>query len=239
MKREPGVGERRWRRRPLTAEQVEQSFARPAVACEGIERLVVEHGEHLDGGCHRLGPVGLRRRRHRGPPDLLRPRLHPPCKTLPADGQFFIAPGHLDCPRLGVQPAIANHPGSQREAATMTLLDRQADRPLRAAGLAPSSREQDAVLQHLNQHPPRVVARADNRLEGLSRLHRPGRPCEGKASPHRIAVGRRIDHLDQPRGLHCRRVCSGGNRKRCPVDARLQGHAGHGLAGGRIGRGVG
>ena len=117
----------------------------------------------------------------------------------------------------------------------MTLLDRQADRPLRAAGLAPSSREQHAVLQHLNQHSPRVVARADNRLEGLSRLHRPGRPCQGKAPPHRIAIGRRINHLDQPRRLHRRRVCTSGNRKLCPVDAWLQWHARHSLAADRIG----
>ena len=156
------------------------------------------------------------------PPDLLSARLRAAREFLPLERKSLVGPGHVHRLGLDMKPPVTDKPGPHSKPTAVGLGGRERDRPLRPARLRPEPFEDPAALRDLNQGPPRVIARANDRgklaarLDGVClRLHHEG-PLDS------IPTGRRIDHLHDLGRPHRRNVAGGGNLERGPVDAGRQ-----------------
>ena len=134
-----------------------------------------------------------------------------------------------------MKPAVAHHPGPQREAAAVLVANLDPHRPLRPPRLGPVARKELAVLQHLDEGAALVVAGGDDRLEGAPWL---GGRCRGGEHEGPLDHGSRRfggDDFNRVAGPHVGGTVGPSDDKLCTVDAGPEFDLRHRLAGDSVG----
>ena len=158
---------------------------------EGVERGVVQRGDHLGDRVLGVGAGDDRR------PRFLLSRAELGDEALPLHVELHVRPRHGDMMRALQHPVLANLRHVNAEPATHFPGHRHLEQPLRAAGRGPESLRDFVPMLDLDEGAARVVAGSPKQPKRLARLEAVLLGSHQLRQANGQALGRRVEHLQR------------------------------------------
>ena len=170
---------------------VDAKLPLPMVRREGVERGVVQRGNHFGDRLLGIGAGDGRR------PRFLLSRTELGDEPLPLHVEFHVRPRHSHVMRALQHPVLANLRHVHAEAAAHFFGDRHLEQALCAAGRGPEPLRDLVSMLDLDAGAPRVVAGSPEQPKRLARLEAVLLGGHQLWQANDQALGRRVEHLQR------------------------------------------